>query len=279
MALKLQLKQSERRKPMTTTERSMVIALFNDENQAQQAVKALLDAGFSSDQISFTGHGTPHGLLAGLKSFFTGEAMSVGGAYDDLVGRGLPQQDAQYYQQEYDAGRSVVAVTGDESDLQEASTILSSYGGYGAGQRGTTAGTATQQPMTDTEGEQRMQLRHEELKAYKQPAQTGEADLRKKVVSEQQSIDVPVTHEEVYIERRPGSGQPSDTPIGEEETYRVPVREEQVNVDKQQVVDEEVALGKRKVQDTKRVDDTVRREEAEVEREGDVDIKGQDTGQ
>jgi hypothetical protein len=50
---------------MTTTERSMVIALFTDENQAQQAVSALLNAGFSSDQISFAGHGTPHGLLAG----------------------------------------------------------------------------------------------------------------------------------------------------------------------------------------------------------------------
>jgi uncharacterized protein (TIGR02271 family) len=264
---------------MTTTERSMVIALFKDENQAQQAVKALLDAGISSDQISFVGHGTPHGLLAGLKSFFSGEAMSTGGAYDDLVSRGLPDQDARYYQQEYDAGRSVVAVTGDESVLQQASTILSSYGGYGASQSGTTAGTATQQPMTDTEGEQRMQLRHEELQAYKQPVQTGEAGLRKKVVSEPQSIEVPVEHEEVYIERRPGSGQPSDTPIGEEETYRVPVREEQVNVDKQQVVKEEVALGKRKVEDTKRVGDNVRREEAEVKHEGDVNIKGKDINQ
>jgi hypothetical protein len=136
-----------------TTERSMVIALFKDENQAQQAVKALLDAGISSDQISFAGHGTARGMLAGLKSFFSGEAMSTGGAYDDLVSRGLPDQDARYYQQEYAAGRSVVAVTGDERDLQQASTILSSYGGYGASQRGTTASMATQQTLPDIEGE------------------------------------------------------------------------------------------------------------------------------
>jgi uncharacterized protein (TIGR02271 family) len=264
---------------MTTTQGSTVIALFNDENMAQQAVKALLDAGFSSDQISFAGHGTTRGLLAGLKSFFTGEAMSTGGAYDDLTGRGLPEQDAQYYQQQFDAGRSVVAVSGDESDLQQASQILSSYGGYGASQRDTTASTATQQPMTDTEGEQRMQLRQEQLKAYKEPVQTGEARLRKEVVSEQQSIDVPVTHEEVYVERRPGSGQPLDTPIGEEETYKVPVREEQVTTSKQTVETGEVAIGKKRYQDTQRVSDTVRREEARVEQEGDVDIKGQDTGQ
>jgi len=60
---------------MTTTERSMVVALFSDENQAQQAVDALLNAGFGSDQISFAGHGTPRGMLAGLKSLFTGEAI------------------------------------------------------------------------------------------------------------------------------------------------------------------------------------------------------------
>jgi uncharacterized protein (TIGR02271 family) len=130
--------------------------------------------------------------------------------------------------------------------------------------------------MTGTEGEQRMQLREEQLQVYKQPVETGQVGLRKEVVSEQQSVDVPVTHEEVYIERRPGSGQPSDAPIGEGETFRVPVREEQVGVNKQQVVREEVALGKRQVQDTQHVTDTVRREEARVERQGDVNIQGQD---
>jgi uncharacterized protein (TIGR02271 family) len=259
----------------------MVVALFQNEDQAQQAVDALLNAGFSSDQISFAGHGTPGGMLAGLKSFFTGEAMSVGSAYNDLVSKGMPEQDAQYYQQQFDAGRSVVAVTGTDR-LDEASTILSTYGGYGTGQRSagygtqTDTGYSTQQPMTGTEGEQRMQLREEQLQVYKQPVETGQVGLRKEVVSEQQSVDVPVTHEEVYIERRPGSGQPSDAPIGEGETFRVPVREEQVGVNKQQVVREEVALGKRQVQDTQHVTDTVRREEARVERQGDVNIQGQD---
>src|SRR5438874_2417747 len=116
----------------------------------------------------------------------------------------------------------------------------------------------------------------EQLRAQKQPVETGEARLRKDVVSEQQSMDVPVTHEEVYVERRPGSGQPTDQPIGEGETYRVPVRDEQVSVEKQAVEREEVGMGKRPVEETKRVSDTVRREEAHVEREGDVGIQGTD---
>jgi uncharacterized protein (TIGR02271 family) len=57
----------------------------------------------------------------------------------------------------------------------------------------------------------------------------------------------------------------------------VPVREEQVTVDKQPVVREEVSLGKRQVQDSQRVSDTVRREEARVEHQGDVNVQGDDT--
>jgi uncharacterized protein (TIGR02271 family) len=93
-------------------------------------------------------------------------------------------------------------------------------------------------------------LREEQLNVQKQTGETGEARLRKDVVSEQQSMDVPVTHEEVYIERRPGSGQPSDRPIEEGEVFRMPVREEQVTTSKQTVETGEVAMGKKQFQDT-----------------------------
>ena len=163
--------------------------------------------------------------------------------------------------------------------MQEATSILARYGGYAANRRfaQTAEAAATTSPgvqETTTEGEQSLKLREEQLRAQKQPVETGEARLRKDVVTEQKSIDVPVSHEEVYLERRPGSGQPADQPIGEGETYRVPVREEQVTVEKQPYVREEVEMGKRPVQETKQVSDTVRREEAHVEREGDVNIQG-----
>jgi uncharacterized protein (TIGR02271 family) len=175
--------------------------------------------------------------------------------------------------------------------MQEATDILARYGGYSAANRGVTqttnyaAGSAATQTAnyastgvqgTGTEDAQSIKLREEQLRVQKQPVETGEARLRKDVVTEQKSIDVPVTHEEVYVERHPASGQPSDTPIGESETYRIPVSEEQVTVEKQPVVREEVSLGKRSVQDTQQVSDTVRREEAHVEHAGDVNIQGSD---
>lgn len=261
---------------MTATQHpSVVAALFTEENQAQEAVDALLQAGFTGDQIGFAGHGTPHGLLASIKSLFRKDPTSMPDVYNDLVEAGLPEQVAQYYRQEYNAGRSIVEVVG-AGDTQAAITTLSQYGGYGAPRGEKTAGAAPQQPMTDTEGEQRLRLREEQLQVGKQPTQTGAAGLRKEVVGEQRSMDVPVTHEEAYVERRSGSGQPSDTPIGEEETYRVPLHEEQVSVSKQPVEKEEIALGKRQVQRAHHVDETVRHEEAHVEREGDVPFQNQE---
>jgi uncharacterized protein (TIGR02271 family) len=268
---------------MTETEQSIVVGLFQDRTMAEQAVDELERAGFSPDQISYSGHGaSTGGFLEGLKSLFTGDD-TTGGVHDDLVGMGMPEEDAQYYDQEYEAGRSVVAVTdADTARLQEASTILTRYGGYGATRRSAqtindvaSAPTTAQEATETTEEGRRMQLRAEQLQVYKRPVQTGEVGIRKEVVSEQQTIDVPVTHEEVYIERRPGSGQVSDTPVSEEgETVRVPVGEEQVDVTKQTVETGKVTVGKRQVQETRQVSDTVRHEELQVDRQGDAIVQG-----
>jgi len=92
------------------------------------------------------------------------------------------------------------------------------------------------------------------------------------VVNETKTLEVPVTREEVVIERRPASGQASSSDIRAGEEIRIPVKEEQVRTDKQTVVKEEVSVGKRKVTDTEHVSDTVKKEQVKVERTGDVDV-------
>jgi uncharacterized protein (TIGR02271 family) len=123
------------------------------------------------------------------------------------------------------------------------------------------------------ETERTLQLREEELRARKQTVETGKVRIGKEVVSEQKTLEVPVTREEVTVERHSVARRPAEGAIGDAETIRVPVHEEQVSVDKQAVVTEEINVGKRKVQETKEVSGTVRREEARIEGEGDVDLK------
>ena len=101
----------------------------------------------------------------------------------------------------------------------------------------------------------------------KQRVASGEARIRKEVISEQQSIDVPVFHEVLFVQRRPvaDGGTPTTTPIGQDEVIRVPLTEERVDVSKRTVVTEEVDIGTRRVEGTEHVSDTVRREELRVD--------------
>ena len=120
----------------------------------------------------------------------------------------------------------------------------------------------------------RIQLREEELQVHKQLVETGKVRVRKEVVTEHRTIEVPVQREEIVIERHAPNGAPvPDSNIGPGEEIHIPVRREQVFVEKRPVVKEEVTVGKRVVQDTERVGGEVRKEEVRVEREGDVDIR------
>jgi hypothetical protein len=71
----------------------------------------------------------------------------------------------------------------------------------------------------------------------------GRGGLQKEVVSEQRTLQVPVTYEEVVVERRAVDHRPTDQPVGETSgVIRVPVREEEVTLEKQPVVYEEVCF-------------------------------------
>jgi hypothetical protein len=118
-----------------TTMQQLVVGVFRDHAQAEQAINELQQAGFDNHQIRFAGHGiSTGGILEKIKSVFTGQDMSVGEIYDDLVNMGTPPEDARYYQNEFEAGHSIVAVQGTGVPLV-AKNILARYGGYGANQR------------------------------------------------------------------------------------------------------------------------------------------------
>lgn len=106
---------------------------------------------------------------------------------------------------------------------------------------------------------------HEEtLTASTRPVEAGQVEVGKRVVSEQQSIDVPVTEERLRVTRRAVDREGADANAFEDQTIDVPLRSEQVDVQKRVRVAEEVEIGKEKVQSTQRVSDTVRREVVDV---------------
>ena len=229
--------------------------------------------------------------MAGLKRFFTGDDATTGDITNDLTGMGVSDEEARYYENEQQAGHSVIAVQA-EGREQEAEELLRTNGAstYGTrhaatqttGMTQTTASadaTRTAQAHThaaDTSEERVLRLREEQLNVNKQRTQIGEVQLGKEIVSERKTLNVPVTHEEAFIEHRAitGTAASDTTPIGEGESMRVPLSEERVNVRKETVITGEVSIGKRAVEETQQVTDTVRREEAHVEQQGDAPIHG-----
>src|SRR5436305_1347008 len=273
-----------------TTYSPLIVGVFHKEPDAKHAINALRAAGFDRHQI---------GLALREGGVVTSSLL------DDLVKLGVPQDRASYYDNEYRLGNAIVSVRADGRE-HEAMDILHRYGAYGlqgatmetastphspteatTGPTGTATGPtgANARPMQATTGptgpreirpgeEHAIQLHQEELQAEKERVQTGEVRVYKETVSEVQSINVPVTHEEVYIERRPVTeGQASETPLGQEEVIRVPVTEEQVIITKRPVVTGEVTIGKREVEENLQYTDTVQHEEARLEHEGQTRVR------
>jgi uncharacterized protein (TIGR02271 family) len=121
-----------------------------------------------------------------------------------------------------------------------------------------------------------LDLREEELDIDKHRVETGDVTLHKVIVEEEQSVNVPVSHDQVVIEQRTVDHEPTDEPITEEETVHIPVTAEKIDVGKHTVVTGEVSAHKHSVQETEQVRDVLRKEVADIESHGNADIIKED---
>ena len=145
-------------------ERSIVVGVFTERGSADRAIEELQRAGFRNEQIRFeqqeatpgrvvmpggnvggvpagfgTTAGTPApiitsnepirqgGLIGSIKRLFAGRTDVH--IVDDLVAMGVPEEEARYYQSEFELGHSIVTVeAGDRRE--DALVILRGNGAY-----------------------------------------------------------------------------------------------------------------------------------------------------
>ncbi len=263
---------------------SAIVGFFRDKDDAYRAVSEMREAGFTSDQIGLAARDAEMGAAESrhdgedrsfwqkVKGLLTGEEHDTSSREfrQSLDGMDISDERSEYYSRGITEGGALVTVrTRDRAE--EARQILQECG---ADLRD--RGFERQQPAAGTneitDRDYRVQLRGEMLQAHKERVNRGEVRLRKEVVSENQSIEVPVTREELVVERVDTSGATPTGEIGSDKEIRVPLSEERVTVDKKPVVTGEVKVGKRQVQDTRTVSDNVRHEEVKLEKEGDVKV-------
>ncbi len=140
-------------------------------------------------------------------------------------------------------------------------------------QTGTLAGTQTGALTgTSTGDEAAVTLSEERLEVGTVERETGRIRLRKYVVTENETITVPVRKEKLVVERLPAAGTVTD-PItgpdgGAEVIEEVTLREERVVVDKETVAVEQVRVGKQQVTEEQEITAQVRKERADVDTDG-----------
>jgi uncharacterized protein (TIGR02271 family) len=161
------------------------------------------------------------------------------------------------------------------SEDQEAD-LFRHYGTAGAGRssgmseanpadRPGTEGYDVSGPTTDeamTRSEERMHVGTERV-------ETGRARLRKYIVTENVQTTVPVSREEIRVEREPitdsNRGQAMSGPELSEEEHEVTLTAERPVIGKETVPVERVRLGKETTTEQRQVSDQVRKEEIEVD--------------
>jgi uncharacterized protein (TIGR02271 family) len=145
-----------------------------------------------------------------------------------------------------------------------AGTQTAGYETTGTETRGT-VGHDTSGPTTDDA----MTLSEERLDVGTRSEEVGRARLRKYVVTENVTESVPVTREEVRLEREPitdaNIGNALDGPAISEEEHEVTLHAERAVVDKEAVPVERVRLDKTTVTDQEQVSENLRKEEIEVD--------------
>ena len=130
---------------------------------------------------------------------------------------------------------------------------------------GRTVGHDTSGPTTDSA----MTRSEEHLQVGTQRVEAGRARLRKYVVTENQTVTVPVSHEEVRVEREPitDANMPDamDGPAISEEEHEVVLHAERPVVSKEATPVERVRLDTQTVTEQQQVSEQVRKEQIEVD--------------
>ena len=222
------------------------------------------------------------GLFGTSQSFVPLEGASLSGrdvqvAYDEDKVKGAPRvdDDGALSPEEENTLYGYYGVgTQDTADVDEAPVTA------GVATTGTT-GTAdtTEQVGHDTSGpttDDAMTRSEERLQVGTQTREAGRARLRKYVVTEHVTQTVPVSHEEVRIEREPVTdanvGDATAGPSISEEEHEVVLHEERPVVAKETVPVERVRLGTETVTEQATVSEDVRKEQIDTDVDPDVAV-------
>jgi uncharacterized protein (TIGR02271 family) len=123
-------------------------------------------------------------------------------------------------------------------------------------------------PQQEEKEETTVPLIEERLNVSKRTS-TNQYTITKEPITEKKTIEVPVTHEEIIVERRPpkdssSSSSSAQGPVKSKTEIKVPLMREEVEVTKEPFVKEEVVVKKKSITETRTVSDSVTKERINI---------------
>ena len=117
-----------------------------------------------------------------------------------------------------------------------------------------------------------IQIKEEQLDIAKRWVETGDVKIYKETYTKQKSFTVPVTCEELIIEKVifPSSNTGNED-VGKE-VIRIPLSEEQIEFRKKNVALENVSVYKEKIEEIKHIEETLNKERAKLKISGSPQI-------
>ena len=162
------------------------------------------------------------------------------------------------------AGVAGAGVAGAHADEKKAATHTTD-----AAATERKAGVADNAAAARTNNDGELIRSEEQLNVNKERVATGEARLRKYVVTDTESVEVPVEREEVRVERTPINAEDAKNYngaiSGDSEEASVTLHEERVNVNKETVPVEKINLKKDTVRDTETHTEELRKEQIDTD--------------
>ena len=205
--------------------------------------------------------GTKESFVPLAASRLDGDVLVVDASKDQVSGAPRVEQDGHISEQEEAEIYRYYGLAGSGSDTSgtyRTGTDTGRDDAYAAGHD--TSGPNTDDAMTRSE---------EHLTAGTEQVEAGRARLRKYVVTETQQVSVPVSHEEVRLEREPITDANRDAAYSggdiTEEEHEITLHAERPVVSTQTEAVERVRLGKETVTGTETVSGEVRKEQVELD--------------
>lgn len=244
----------------------IVVAYYDQAEQAQQSAKALGEIGIGESEIGVlpANGSSGQGLLKG--------GSSGDGLVQELKRFGVPQNEARLYSTGIQQGGGFIIARVEDEKAEDAASVLDRQPVVDIETRAKEWGEAGgEQGEFHAQEGQTIQAVEEELHVGKRETRAGGVRIRSQVEERPVEETIRLREEEVHVERKPADREISPEEAEkafQEKTIEVTATREQPVISKQARVVEEIVVGKSEREREEVVRDTVRRTKLEVEQKG-----------